>query len=116
MGAGKEMFTALGTRPLLSPELISLFRFYLNFVTEEVIKPTRYLTSVLIYFFIFLIPLHSSVIFPCYRTIPAAIIFSMVTVTVFYVLVNVAYYTMMSPAELLQSEAVAVVSDAPRRA
>lgn len=28
----------------------------------------------------------------------------------FYVLVNVAYYTMMSPAELLQSEAVAVVS------
>lgn len=36
----------------------------------------------------------------------------MVTVTVFYVLVNVAYYTMMSPAELLQSEAVAVVSGA----
>lgn len=34
----------------------------------------------------------------------------MVTVTVFYVLVNVAYYTMMSPAELLLSEAVAVVS------
>ncbi|XP_003972819.2 cystine/glutamate transporter [Takifugu rubripes] len=56
--------------------------FYLNFVTEEIIKPQR--------------------------TIPAAIIFSMVTVTVFYVLVNVAYYTMMSPAELLQSEAVAV--------
>lgn len=42
-----------------------------------------------------------------------AIICSMVTVMVFYVLVNVAYYTMMSPAELLQSEAVAVVSDAP---
>lgn len=37
----------------------------------------------------------------------------MVTVMVFYVLVNVAYYTMMSPAEVLQSEAVAVVSDAP---
>lgn len=34
----------------------------------------------------------------------------MVTVTVFYVFVNVAYYTMMTPAELLQSEAVAVVS------
>lgn len=30
----------------------------------------------------------------------------MVTVTVFYVLVNVAYYTVMSPAELLRSEAV----------
>lgn len=34
----------------------------------------------------------------------------MVTVTVFYVLVNVAYYTMMTPAELLLSDAVAVVS------
>lgn len=44
------------------------------------------------------------------RTIPLAISFSMVTVTIFYVLVNVAYYTMMTPAELLLSEAVAMVS------
>lgn len=44
------------------------------------------------------------------RTIPLAVMCSMVTVTVFYVLVNVAYYTMMSPAELLLSDAVAVVS------
>ncbi|KAM4615668.1 cystine/glutamate transporter [Polymixia lowei] len=56
--------------------------FYLNFVTEEVINPNR--------------------------NIPLAIIFSMVTVTVFYVLVNVAYYTMMTPDELLLSDAVAV--------
>uniref|UniRef100_A0A3B3VJR5 Si:ch73-352p4.8 n=1 Tax=Poecilia latipinna TaxID=48699 RepID=A0A3B3VJR5_9TELE len=42
--------------------------------------------------------------------IPLAIICSMVTVTVFYVLVNVAYYTVMTPAELLLSDAVAVVS------
>lgn len=35
----------------------------------------------------------------------------MVTVTIFYVLVNVAYYTMMTPVELLLSDAVAVVSD-----
>uniref|UniRef100_A0A3Q3QT27 Uncharacterized protein n=1 Tax=Monopterus albus TaxID=43700 RepID=A0A3Q3QT27_MONAL len=41
--------------------------------------------------------------------IPLAIICSMVTVTVFYVLVNVAYYTMISPAELLLSDAVAVM-------
>lgn len=44
------------------------------------------------------------------RTIPLAITFSMVTVIVFYVLVNVAYYTMMTPTELLLSDAVAVVS------
>uniref|UniRef100_A0A8C1FVF0 Si:ch73-352p4.8 n=1 Tax=Cyprinus carpio carpio TaxID=630221 RepID=A0A8C1FVF0_CYPCA len=55
---------------------------YLNFVTEEVINPNR--------------------------TIPLAIIFSMVVVTVFYVLVNVAYYTMMTANELLMSDAVAV--------
>ncbi|XP_029020089.1 cystine/glutamate transporter-like isoform X1 [Betta splendens] len=56
--------------------------FYLNYVTEEIINPNR--------------------------NIPLAIIMSMVTVTVFYVLVNVAYYTMMTPAELLLSDAVAV--------
>nr|QWA14799.1 cystine/glutamate transporter [Botia dario] len=56
--------------------------FYLNFITEEVINPTR--------------------------TIPLAIIVSMVTVTVCYVLVNVAYYTMMTADELLLSDAVAV--------
>ncbi|KAJ0012599.1 hypothetical protein NQD34_016933 [Periophthalmus magnuspinnatus] len=56
--------------------------FYLNYITEEVINPNR--------------------------NIPLAITCSMVTVTVFYVLVNVAYYTILSPAELLQSDAVAV--------
>ena len=35
----------------------------------------------------------------------------MVTVTVCYVLVNVAYYTMMTAEELLVSDAVAVVSN-----
>lgn len=33
----------------------------------------------------------------------------MVTVTVLYVLFNVAYYTMLAPTELLLSDAVAVV-------
>ncbi|XP_030575762.1 cystine/glutamate transporter-like [Archocentrus centrarchus] len=56
--------------------------FNLNFITEEVINPNR--------------------------NMPLAIIFSMVTVTVFYVLVNVAYYTVMTPAEVLLSDAVAV--------
>uniref|UniRef100_A0AAQ6IA78 Cystine/glutamate transporter n=1 Tax=Anabas testudineus TaxID=64144 RepID=A0AAQ6IA78_ANATE len=54
----------------------------LNCITEEVINPNR--------------------------NIPLAIILSMVTVTIFYVLVNVAYYTMMTPSELLMSDAVAV--------
>uniref|UniRef100_A0A7N6AKM9 Uncharacterized protein n=1 Tax=Anabas testudineus TaxID=64144 RepID=A0A7N6AKM9_ANATE len=56
--------------------------FNLNYVTEEIINPNR--------------------------NIPLAIILSMVTVTIFYVLVNVAYYTMMTPSELLMSDAVAV--------
>uniref|UniRef100_A0A3Q1KAA1 Uncharacterized protein n=1 Tax=Anabas testudineus TaxID=64144 RepID=A0A3Q1KAA1_ANATE len=56
--------------------------FNLNCITEEVINPNR--------------------------NIPLAIILSMVTVTIFYVLVNVAYYTMMTPSELLMSDAVAV--------
>uniref|UniRef100_A0A3P9DIA7 Si:ch73-352p4.8 n=1 Tax=Maylandia zebra TaxID=106582 RepID=A0A3P9DIA7_9CICH len=45
------------------------------------------------------------------RNIPLAIISSMVTVTVLYVLVNVAYYTMLAPTELLLSDAVAVGLD-----
>uniref|UniRef100_A0AAR2KK77 Uncharacterized protein n=1 Tax=Pygocentrus nattereri TaxID=42514 RepID=A0AAR2KK77_PYGNA len=56
--------------------------FTLNYVTEEVVNPNR--------------------------NIPLAIALSMITVTVCYVLVNVAYYTMMTGAELLMSEAVAV--------
>ncbi|XP_027009884.2 cystine/glutamate transporter-like isoform X2 [Tachysurus fulvidraco] len=56
--------------------------FALNFVTEEVINPKR--------------------------NIPLAITLSMVTVTILYVLVNVAYYAVMTEDELLRSDAVAV--------
>ncbi|CAL8358658.1 unnamed protein product [Merluccius merluccius] len=56
--------------------------FYLNFVTEEVDKPER--------------------------TVPLAICISMAIVSLCYVLINVAYYTVMSAEELLASQAVAV--------
>lgn len=56
--------------------------FYMNFVTEEVENPEK--------------------------NIPRAICISMVVVTVCYILTNVAYFAVMSPEELLASDAVAV--------
>ena len=45
------------------------------------------------------------------RDLPRAIIVSVLLVTVFYVLANIAFYTTLSVPEVLGSEAVAVVSE-----
>jgi len=46
-----------------------------------------------------------------FRNLPRASWISCILVTVVYVLANVAYFSVISPAEMLQSEAVAVVRD-----
>jgi len=44
-----------------------------------------------------------------YRNLPLASWISCTLVTVVYVLANIAYFTVISPAEMIASEAVAVV-------
>ena len=45
------------------------------------------------------------------RNLPRAIAISCTLVTVVYTMTNIAFYTTLSPQEVLESEAVAVVSN-----
>ncbi|XP_044297255.1 cystine/glutamate transporter-like [Varanus komodoensis] len=56
--------------------------FYINFVTEEIVNPTR--------------------------NIPLGVMVSLTVVTVCYILTNVSYYAVLTPQEILDSEAVAL--------
>ena len=49
----------------------------------------------------------------CHRSLPRAIYISLPLVTVVYLLANVAYFAVLSPTEVLASNAVAVVSRRP---
>lgn len=43
------------------------------------------------------------------RTLPRAIMIALPTITVLYVLVNISYYTVLSPQDVLDAEAIATV-------
>ena len=60
------------------------FRDSLNYLTEELQDP--------------------------FRNLPLAIYISMPLISVVYILANISYFTVLSPDELIESAAVAVVS------
>ena len=91
-GGNTENWAAPMKGSLTSPGFIALAFYnglfsysgwnYLNFVTEELKDP--------------------------YKNLPKAICISMPLVTIIYVITNIAYFTVLSPEDILSSDAVAV--------
>lgn len=79
------------------------FRNYLNFITEELKNPYKSIFIAKFKYLKFNLLLH-------YRNLPRAIYISLPVVTLIYMLVNLAYFCALSPDEVLDSDAVAVVS------
>lgn len=52
-----------------------------------------------------------TVILLCYRDIPRAVYISFAIVIIQYVLVNISYFLVLTPAQFLSSDAVAIVSN-----
>ncbi len=45
----------------------------------------------------------------CHRNVPIAVLSSVAVATVLYVLTNISYFSVLSPDQLLASDAVAIV-------
>ena len=74
----------------------------MNFVVEELKEPNRWEVVSTIYWFIYC--------FMRFRNLPLSIWIGVALVTLVYSLANIAYFTLLSPAEMIASNAVAVVS------
>lgn len=48
-------------------------------------------------------------VFCIFRDLPKAVVIALLTITGIYVLTNVAYFSVLSPEELIASEAVGLV-------
>lgn len=83
---------------------------FLNYVTEEVVEPRKYgrdsITRVRGSYHARTV----SSVFLLHRNLPRAIYISIPLVTLVYTMTNIAYFSSMTPQELLASNAVAVVS------